>query len=246
VDSWIAAQALAELGAVLAATGSATEATAALDRAVTTATRLDLPRVLVVARLAQAELAASTPEGGPRAVDLAHDALALQLEHCLRAGLPAALEAIARHGTAIRPTLADAQMLGAADAARSALGLPRTPDQDRRFEATLADLRTMLGAQAVGAACAEGALLTLDEAVRFARRTRGPRGRPASGWASLTPTELDVTALVSEGLSNPQIAARLLMGRGTVKTHLAHIFGKLEVTNRTELASLASGRPEAP
>jgi DNA-binding CsgD family transcriptional regulator len=153
---------------------------------------------------------------------------------------------MARHGTANRPTLADAQVLGAADAARSALGLPRTPDQHRRFEATLADLRTTLGAEAVGAACAEGALLTLDEAVRFARRARGPRGRPASGWASLTPTELDVTALVSEGLSNPQIAARLLMGRGTVKTHLAHIFGKLEVANRTELASLASARPEAP
>jgi predicted ATPase/DNA-binding CsgD family transcriptional regulator len=246
VDSWIAAQALAELGAVLAATGSTTDATAALDQAVSTATRLDLPRVLAVARLAQAELAASTPEGAPRAVDLAHDALTLQVEHCLRAGLPDALEAAARHGTANRPTLADAQVLGAADAARSALGLPRAPDQDRRFEATLAGLRTTLGAEAVGAACAEGALLTLDEAVRFARRARGPRGRPASGWASLTPTELDVTALVSEGLSNPQIAARLLMGRGTVKTHLAHIFGKLEVANRTELASLASARPEAP
>jgi DNA-binding CsgD family transcriptional regulator len=205
-----------------------------------------MPRVLVVARLAQADLAASTPEGAPRAVDLAHDALTLLVEHGLRGGLPAALEAIARHGAAIRPTVGDAQVLGAADVTRSALGLPRTPDQDRRFEAALADLRTALGADAVGAACAEGALLNLDEAVRFARRARGSRGRPASGWASLTPTELEVTALVSAGLSNPDIAARLLMGRGTVKTHLAHIFGKLEVANRTELASLASARREAP
>jgi len=55
-----------------------------------------------------------------------------------------------------------------------------------------------------------------------------------------------VTALVSEGLSNPEIAARLLMGRGTVKTHLAHIFAKLQLANRTELASLASARPQAP
>ena len=93
---------------------------------------------------------------------------------------------------------------------------------------------------------AEGALLTLDEAVSFARRARGSRGRPATGWASLTPTELEVAALVTEGLSNPEIAARLLMGRGTVKTHLAHIFAKLGVANRTELASLAGSRPKTP
>jgi DNA-binding NarL/FixJ family response regulator len=35
------------------------------------------------------------------------------------------------------------------------------------------------------------------------------------------------------------------MGRGTVKTHLAHIFGTLGVANRTELASLAGARPQA-
>jgi DNA-binding CsgD family transcriptional regulator len=196
--------------------------------------------------LAQAELVASTPEGASRAIDLAHEALSLQVEHGLRGTLPAALEALARHGTATRPTLGDAQLLGAAEAGRSALGLPRTPDQDRQFAATLTALRTALGADPVGSARAEGALLTLDEAVRFARRARGSRGRPLTGWASLTPTELEVTALVTEGLSNPEIAARLLMGRGTVKTHLAHIFGKLEVANRTELASLASARPEGP
>jgi DNA-binding CsgD family transcriptional regulator len=179
-------------------------------------------------------------------VELAHDALVLQVDHGLRAGLPDTLEALARLGATIRPTADEARLLGAADAARSALGLPRTPDQHRRFVAALADLRTAIGADAVGPARAEGARLTLDEAVRFARRARGSRGRPTTGWTSLTPTELEVTALVTDGLSNPEIAARLLMGRGTVKTHLAHIFGKLGVANRTELASLAGARPEAP
>jgi len=85
--------------------------------------------------------------------------------------------------------------------------------------------------------------LSLDEAVAYVRRTRGTRGRPTSGWASLTPTEREVVALAVEGLSNPEIGARLYMSRGTVKTHLAHVYTKLAVANRTELAALAATRP---
>jgi len=51
-----------------------------------------------------------------------------------------------------------------------------------------------------------------------------------------------VAKLVVEGLNNPDIAARLFMSRGTVKTHLSHIFTKLGVGNRTELAMIAAGR----
>jgi len=75
-------------------------------------------------------------------------------------------------------------------------------------------------------------------------RGRGPRGRPSTGWASLTPTELEVIRVVVQGRSNPEIAERLLMSRGTVKAHLAHVYAKLDVANRTELASLAAPRLE--
>ena len=63
------------------------------------------------------------------------------------------------------------------------------------------------------------------------------------GWASLTPTELQVVDLVAEGLTNPQIAERLFMGRATVKTHLEHVFTKLGVHTRAELAAQAARRP---
>ncbi|WP_308168765.1 LuxR C-terminal-related transcriptional regulator [Nonomuraea sp. NEAU-A123] len=46
--------------------------------------------------------------------------------------------------------------------------------------------------------------------------------------------------LVVEGLNNPEIGARLFMSRGTVKIHLSHVYAKLEVGNRTELATLAT------
>jgi DNA-binding CsgD family transcriptional regulator len=60
--------------------------------------------------------------------------------------------------------------------------------------------------------------------------------------ASLTPTERDVVRLVLEGLKNPEIGTRLLISRGTVNTHLAHVYTKVGVSNRTELAILASTR----
>lgn len=72
------------------------------------------------------------------------------------------------------------------------------------------------------------------------RGARGRRGRPSSGWESLTPTELKVVGLVAEGLSNPDIASRLFISRNTVQTHLAHVFAKLGVTTRFGLADLAA------
>jgi len=51
----------------------------------------------------------------------------------------------------------------------------------------------------------------------------------------LTPQELAVTRLVIIGHSNKQIAAELGVALGTVKAHLNHVYGKLEVENRVEL-----------
>ena len=60
-----------------------------------------------------------------------------------------------------------------------------------------------------------------------------------SGWQSLTPSEQAVVDLVAEGLSNPQIGQRLYVSRRTVQTHLAHVFAKLHITSRTQLAAEA-------
>ncbi|MFB4280765.1 MULTISPECIES: response regulator transcription factor [unclassified Nonomuraea] len=59
---------------------------------------------------------------------------------------------------------------------------------------------------------------------------------------TLTPTERTVAEYAVQGLSNPEIAARLFVSRGTVKTHLAHVYAKLHVANRTELAGQAADR----
>jgi DNA-binding CsgD family transcriptional regulator len=80
-------------------------------------------------------------------------------------------------------------------------------------------------------------MLDWHEAASYAARARGERKRPSHGWAALTPTEQQVVALVAAGLTNPQIAERLLMGRATVKTHLDHVYAKIGIHSRAELAA---------
>jgi DNA-binding CsgD family transcriptional regulator len=68
------------------------------------------------------------------------------------------------------------------------------------------------------------------------RRHWTQRKRPASGWDSLTETERNVAALAAQGLTNPQIAARMFISRDTVKFHLSQVFRKLGIASRVELA----------
>ena len=53
---------------------------------------------------------------------------------------------------------------------------------------------------------------------------------------SLTPREIEVLKLLSQGQTNPQIARKLTVSRGTVKIHVQHIISKLGVSDRTQAA----------
>jgi DNA-binding CsgD family transcriptional regulator len=64
--------------------------------------------------------------------------------------------------------------------------------------------------------------------------------RPAYGWDSLTDTERRIADLVSSGLSNRQVAGQVFLSTHTVAFHLRHIFWKLGVTSRVELARQAA------
>jgi DNA-binding CsgD family transcriptional regulator len=85
-------------------------------------------------------------------------------------------------------------------------------------------------------------VLSLHEALRLAMSRRGQRGRPSSGWQSLTPAETRVVELVAEGLTNPEIAQRLYVSRDTVKSHVSSALMKLALRTRAELAATASRR----
>ncbi len=76
-------------------------------------------------------------------------------------------------------------------------------------------------------------VLAPDVAARLVQRVRRPQ-------TSLSARELEVLGLVAEGLSNQQVAQRLFLSQATVKTHLAHVFGKLGVDSRTAAVARAT------
>jgi len=113
---------------------------------------------------------------------------------------------------------------------------------DADWHAWLTALRESMDDNDFDSAWTEGAALSTADAIGYALRGRGERKRPANGWGSLTPTELDVARLVSEGLPNKDIAARLFVSPRTVQTHLTHVYTKLGLTSRVQLAQEVARR----
>ncbi len=97
-----------------------------------------------------------------------------------------------------------------------------------------------------------GASRYRDEAARelrsLGKRTTGAKRGQAEigeGIASLSEREGEVARLVAEGETNKQIAAELFLSEKTIEKHIARIFGKLEVSKRTQIAA-AIGREGEP
>jgi ATP/maltotriose-dependent transcriptional regulator MalT len=237
-DGLLSLRCLPGLAAALRHLGRTDEAAAVAERAAAAAHRMGVPHLRADALDEQAHLA-ELAGAVDTAEELFHQALTIRVEHDIRTFAIDGLDALARLAAGGGAHAKAARLLTAADAARAAVGYPRPAIDEPRHRDAVAAVRDALGDRFAEEQAA-GAALSLDEALALARRTRGSRGRPSTGWASLTPTELDVARCVAEGLSNPQIGDRLFMSRGTVKTHLSHIYAKVGVANRTELATVAA------
>ncbi|MGW0697901.1 response regulator [Streptomyces sp. NPDC002867] len=98
-------------------------------------------------------------------------------------------------------------------------------------------------AEAVRIVARGDALLAPDMTMRlineFARATSGPRPTPGARIERLTPRETEVLVQVAFGLSNAEIARKLVVAEETVKTHIGRILSKMQLRDRTQAAILA-------
>jgi DNA-binding NarL/FixJ family response regulator len=175
----------------------------------------------------------------------ANIALAQQQEIPDKVGIADSLELLSAIACSLESFEEAARLLGAAQSVRDSVGYVRSPLETPGHEALVNRIETTLGKAGMSAAYAEGAAVSMDEAIAYASRGRGTRKRPTVGWRSLTPSEVQVVELVAEGLTNPEIGERLFVSRQTVKSHLSSIFGKVGVSSRAELAAQASRRTSA-
>ena len=108
----------------------------------------------------------------------------------------------------------------------------------------LARVQAALPEPAFAAAWEDGLDLSLGEAraeaerIIAARTRASPRARPHDPFG-LTQRESEVLTLLVQGCSDREISERMLLGRRTIQTHVAAIFAKLGVTNRTEATATA-------
>jgi predicted ATPase/class 3 adenylate cyclase/DNA-binding CsgD family transcriptional regulator len=201
------------------------------DEAVSTASGWWLMGALTTR--AQVAIAQGEPEQAERD---AHDALARAADIQAYVEIPDILECLGTLASEAASHREAARLFGAAHGTRQRMGAVRFKVWDAGYAAAVAALRDAMGEQDFDSAWAEGAALSTEEAIAYAQRGRGQRKRPASGWGSLTPTERDVVRLVSEGLANNEIATRLFVSPRTVQTHLTHVYTKLGLTSRVQLA----------
>ena len=147
------------------------------------------------------------------------------------------LTAAARYEDASRPLLA-AKAYEAA-----AAEFLRAEDRGRAREAFVEAVEAYTS---IGAAADVARLRAAFRAHGIHRGPHSRHRRAVSGWDSLTDTEVKVAGLVAEGLSNPEIAAKLMLSRRTVSTHVSHILKKLGVASRTDIARESALRTVSP
>jgi predicted ATPase/DNA-binding CsgD family transcriptional regulator len=180
-----------------------------------------------------------------RADELERTALHIKSEVGDQIGSALCIEALAWIAASRRRPARAAILLGAAAAAREAIPATLPAPLRPHHEATRAAAGRVLGQDGFAAGLAEGRALGLSRRVAAALEepaTAGPAAGVQDRDSRLTARQLEVAALVAEGLSNREIAARMVISPRTAETHVQHIMDKLDFTARSQIAAWSGGR----
>jgi predicted ATPase/DNA-binding CsgD family transcriptional regulator len=165
-------------------------------------------------------------------------------------GISFGVQALSWCAASQSPDARAARLLGASQAVwRASQGQGR-PDQPPPYASyarrSAARVRDAIGAAGFEQAFAEGASCTVEQAVALAlgedsgpgdRTAAASRRQGAERSGRLTRRELEIAGLLAEGLSNREIATRLVISQRTVETHVDHILSKLGMTSRAQVAA---------
>jgi non-specific serine/threonine protein kinase len=240
-DAWVVGFGLLNFGQVLRYEGDLARSRALLEEA------LPLFRLYgdvfkeLVTQIDLGGLALDQDQVG-RAASLARDGLLLVRDSGMRWYLPEALELAAGLSAARGRAEQAARLFGAAEATREMTGAALQVHGKNAYARDLQAAQSVLSERAFEAAWIEGRTLSLEQAIDEALAATHPDqpldGQKHSG-TQLSPREQQVAALLAEGLTNRQIAERLVVTERTVGAHIEHILDKLGFASRHQVAAWA-------
>jgi DNA-binding CsgD family transcriptional regulator len=174
------------------------------------------------------------------------EALVMSQDTGMKLNVIEALEGMASLTRAQGKTTRTARLWGAAEAARTVIGIALPPDEQRLHEPHLASVRSQLGERGWGGALAEGRMMSLEEAAAYALSEEADQPEAAisqdpSSYAEpmdeLTPREREVVVLVARGLTNREVSSELSISERTAGNRVAKILKKLGLNSRAQIAS---------
>jgi predicted ATPase/DNA-binding CsgD family transcriptional regulator len=194
---------------------------------------------------------AEVGRGNPAAaVSYGRDSLRFKRQLSDSTGCAMAVDVLATAAAALGEAVRAARLLGVAHRLWETVGKPQlgSPDLVAARAAVEKQARDKAGEAGFEAAYAQGLGMDPAAGIDYALDAQVAGGPPVAppGWAPLTRREREVAVLVAEGMTNQQIADRLVIGRRTANTHLEHILTKLDFTSRAQIAAWAAaqGNPE--
>jgi non-specific serine/threonine protein kinase len=246
-DEWALCNSLTALQQVALRLGELATARRLLDESLALARRIGDVWVLPFSldELAQVSIAEGRHEEARRAL---RESLLLRQDQGSRSGITYSLDSIAALAAAEKQPQRAIQMLGAAASIRETIGERLTPVARTMVDEWLRPLQRALGQDAFQSAWEAGRAMSIEQALELALaatqtpppQAEGPPEGPKQRVTELSPREEQVAALLADGLTNRQIAERLVVTDRTVAAHIEHILDKLGFASRHQVAAWAT------